>query len=238
MDDTAARLADLDAELLRLIDERARLTREAGRGLRPDEEAIVLRELLARPRTAASARLLVRAWRAMMADAARPTVAVCWGGVRALELAAARFPATPLRVAAKPEDALSAARTTGVVAVLALDPNTPWWGRLLAEPRLKVFAALPELAADGDTAALAVADVPIEPSGGDDTFWVTDATASTTAIEEALGRDGLAGRLISAAGGLKLFALAGYVQVEDDRLVRAPGRLSGVIGAAPSPFDL
>ena len=27
------------------------------------------------------------------------------------------------------------------VAVLALDETTPWWGRLLAEPRLKVFAA-------------------------------------------------------------------------------------------------
>jgi hypothetical protein len=36
-----------------------------------------------------------------------------------------------------------------------------------------------------------------------------------------------------AAGGLKLFMLAGYVQAEDGRLASAPGSLSGVIGAAP-----
>jgi hypothetical protein len=35
-----------------------------------------------------------------------------------------------------------------------------------------------------------------------------------------------------------LFALAGYVQPGDERLTRAPGRLHGVIGAAPLPFDL
>ena len=50
--------------------------------------------------------------------------------------------------------------------------------------------------------------------------------------EQAL--DGLVqdGMLI-AAGGLKLFMLAGYVQAEDGRLASAPGSLSGVIGAAP-----
>lgn len=231
-------LAELDAQILRLVDTRVAAARAEGRGLRPDEEAIILRTLLEQPRPAATSRLVLRLWRALMAETARPMGVAVWGGTQALELAAARFPGSPLRLVQKPEDALSAARAPGAVGVLALDATTPWWLRLLAEPKLKVFAALPELAADGDAGALAVGDVPLEPSGGDDTFWVTDAAVSPAAIEEALGRDGLAGRLVSAAGGLKLFALAGYVQVEDARLARAPGRLSGVIGAAPSPFDL
>ena len=58
------------------------------------------------------------------------------------------------------------------------------------------------------------------------------------AIEETLSRDGVAARLVSHGGGLKLFALAGYYQREDERLARAPGRLTGVIGAAPTPLDL
>jgi hypothetical protein len=43
---------------------------------------------------------------------------------------------------------------------------------------------------------------------------------------------------LAEAGGLKLFVLAGYYQAEDERLARAPGRLSGVIGAAPAPLDV
>ena len=41
-----------------------------------------------------------------------------------------------------------------------------------------------------------------------------------------------------AAGGLKLFTLAGFVQREDERLHQAPGELKGVIGAASMPFDV
>src|SRR5258707_33255 len=40
------------------------------------------------------------------------------------------------------------------------------------------------------------------------------------------------------AGGLNLFKLAGFYQADDARLARAPGRLSGVIGAAPAPLDV
>ncbi|MDP3591176.1 MAG: chorismate mutase, partial [Phenylobacterium sp.] len=124
------------------------------------------------------------------------------------------------------------------VAILALASDTPWWGRLLAEPKLKVFAALPCLAAWGPLSALAVADVDVEPTGSDLTYWVTDAGGSPRSIEEALGRDGVAGDLIAEAGGLKLFALLGFYQADDERLARAPGRLSGVIGAAPAQLDV
>jgi hypothetical protein len=101
-----------------------------------------------------------------------------------------------------------------------------------------VFAALPYLAAWGPMAALAVADVDIEPTGFDSTFWVTDAPGPAAPVEEALSRDGAAATLVAEAGGLKLFKLAGFYQANDARLARAPGRLSGVIGAAPAPLDV
>src|SRR6185437_9412461 len=165
-----------------------------------------------------------------------------WGGrdaARTTELARLRFGAAPpLAQVARPEDALAIARHTGGVAVLGLSGDSAWWARLLAEPKLRVFAALPCLAAWGPLGALAVADVPVEPTGDDRTFWVTDAPGPAAAIEEAMSRDGVAATLLVEAGGLKLFKLAGYYQPSDERLARAPGRLSGVIGAAPAPLDV
>ena len=78
----------------------------------------------------------------------------------------------------------------------------------------------------------------VEPSGGDETFWVTDAGGHADTVIEALSRQEVAARLVCEAGGLRLFALAGFYQRDDARLARAPGRLSGVIGAAPGPFDV
>ena len=43
---------------------------------------------------------------------------------------------------------------------------------------------------------------------------------------------------MAEAGGLKLFLLSGFYQAGDTRLARAPGKLSGVIGAAPQPLDV
>jgi hypothetical protein len=159
--------------------------------------------------------------------------------VRTVELARIRFgAAVAIRGASNPQDAIAAARTLGGVGVLALASDTPWWGRLLAEPRLNVFAALPCLRRWGPTTALAVAEVEVEPSGLDETFWVTDARETAPAVIEALGRIGFAGELIASAGGLKLFTLSGFVQREDPRLLAAPGQLKGVIGAASMPFDV
>lgn len=71
------------------------------------------------------------------------------------------------------------------------------------------------------------------PTGDDRTFWATDSSATDARIVEALAVAGLAAGPLIAAGGLKLFMLAGYVQADDGRLNGAPGELSGVIGAAP-----
>jgi chorismate mutase len=253
-----ARIDEIDAELLRLVDERASMPAKVaaakaaeagdvagGFGLRPAREAQLIRKLLAAPHPSSSSTLIVRIWRELIADSLAKQGAfrlTAWGGhdpARVAELARLRFGSAPsLTMMAKPEDALKAAKTEGVVAILPLDGAVAWWGRLLAEPMLKVFAALPCLNAWGAPAALAVAAIELEPSGGDQTFWLTDAAQSASKITAALAGSGLAGERLIEAGGLKLFSLAGYVQAEDPRLIDAPGRLKGVIGAAPSPFDL
>jgi chorismate mutase len=256
LDEVRARIDAIDADLLALIDERASLAiqvaaakaaaGDAGKfGLRPGRETQLLRRLIERPRKAAPASLVVRIWRELIGDSLSrqgPFHIAVWGGkdgARALDVARLRFGvAPPLKLAAKPEDALAAARTPGGVGVLSLAADAPWWGRLLAEPQLKVFAALPCLAAWGPLSALAVAEVDVEPTGQDQTFWVTDAPGPSQSIEDALGRDGVAGDLIAEAGGLKLYALLGFYEPDDERLTRAPGRLTGVIGAAPASFDV
>jgi chorismate mutase len=256
LEEIRRRIDAIDAELLRLVDERAGLAnsvaeakRAAGDGdkfgLRPAREAQLVRRLLDTPRQGAGAALTVRLWRELISDSLAkqgPFHLTAWGGAdapRTVELARQRFGAAPpLRLAAKPEEALAAAKVLGGVGILALAPDSAWWGRLLAEPALSVFAALPCLSAWGPTGALAVAEVTVEPSGDDETFWVTDAPGAAGTIEGALARDGVAASLVAQYGGLKMFSLAGFYQREDERLARAPGRLTGVIGAAARPFDL
>ncbi len=251
-----ARIDEVDAELLALIDERASLAEAVAAakaaaggppsfGLRPAREAQVLRALLARPRKAATASMIVRIWRELMAESLAlqgPFKLTVWGGkaaARTVELARLRFGAAPsLDEASGPEEALAAARRLGGVGVLTLSETVPWWAKLLAEPRLRVFSALPCLKAWGPMAALAVAEAPIEPSGSDDTYWVSDAPGPAKATIDALAKDGVAACLVQAAGGVKLYKLAGFYQPDDQRLMRAPGRLSGVIGAAPLPLDV
>ena len=256
LDEVRKRIDAIDADLLRLVVERASLAHavaaakaaagDGGKfGLRPGREAMLLRRLLAGPRKGASTALIVRIWRELIGDSLAtqgPFHLAVWGGrdaARAVEVARLRFGVAPaLRQVAKPDEALAAANTQGGVAVCALTPDNAWWGRLLAEPKLKVFAALPCLAAWGPLSALAVGEVEIEPTGADNTFWVTDAQQSAARIEDALSRDGVAATLLAEAGGLKLFKLAGFYQANDERLARAPGKLSGVIGAAPAPLDV
>jgi chorismate mutase len=251
-----ARIDEIDAGLLALLDERTALGKQvaaakaaAGQadrfGLRPGRETEILRRLLAMPRQGASDALVIRIWRELMGQSLAlqgPFNLTVWGGptqARALELTRLRFGAAPsLRMAQKPEETLAAAKLKGGVGVAMLTGDSAWWGRLLAEPKLKVFAVLPCLNAWGPPSALAFAEVEVEPTGADVTLWVTDAPGPAAKVAETLSRDGVAAELLSEAGGLKLFTLAGYYQADDERLARAPGRLSGVIGAAPEPFDV
>lgn len=231
-----------DAELLDAL--QAWIGSTDGAVSRPDLDAQAIRALLARSGGTPSAAFLVRTFRGLQAEARSrvgPLRFSQWGGrdpARTARLLRERFgEREPVGVAQRPDDALAAARgDAGAIAVLALDGANPWWIRLLAEPELAVFSALPETTPGGAPEAFAVSAVAMEPSGEDQTWWATDASGPGEAIEETLGRDGLAARLAFDCGGLKLFALAGYVQRDDARLARAPGRLSGVVGHSPLPF--
>ena len=256
LDEVRKRIDAIDADLLRLVVERSALAKsvatakaaagDGGKfGLRPGRETALLKTLLAGPRNGARPGLIVRIWRELIGDSLAtqgPFHIAVWGGRdpgRTVEVARARFGMAPsLHQVAKAEDAIAEARQLGGVGVCALTADSPWWGRLLAEPKLKVFAALPCLAAWGPLAALAVAEVEVEPTGADNTFWVTDATQTAKAIEATLSKDGVAATLMAEAGGLKLFLLSGFYHADDPRLARAPGKLAGVIGAAPAPLDV
>ena len=203
---------------------RARMA--GGRRATPDADAIAVREVLKglSPSEAAAVRSVLG-----RIDAAQGGVLIVWGPASQV-LAADRY-GLAARVAARPEDALTAARD-GARALMDLTAASAWWGRLLAEPELRVVAALPDHGA-APPRALMVQRTPSGPTGDDRTFWVTDSPLSAGRIVSALGTAGLAASPLIEAGGLKLFALAGYVQAQDGRLNDAPGSLRGVIGAAP-----
>jgi hypothetical protein len=210
----------------RAVAEAVRLRLAAGPRPSPDADAIALRELLKDLSPAAA-----DAVRGVLGriDAASGAPLVVWGAA-SQTLAADRFGLTA-SLAAEPEQALVAVRE-GSRALLDLTPGKAWWGRLLAEPALRVVAALPD-GRHGLPRALLVQRTEPGPTGDDRTFWATDSGLADVRIIEILGAAGLAASPLIAAGGLKLFMLAGYVQAEDGRLASAPGSLSGVIGAAP-----
>ncbi|MDP3802605.1 hypothetical protein [Brevundimonas sp.] len=217
----AGRLA-LDRAVMEAV--RARLA--AGPRPTPDADAIAMRDLLdglSPPEASAARAVLGRI------DAVHRPPLVVWGPA-SQTLAADRF-GLVARAVAGPEQALAAVRD-GARALMDVTAATAWWGRLLAEPDLRVVAALPD-DRHGVPRALMIQRAQSGPTGDDRTFWVTDSPAPNARIVQALGAAGLAADPLIAAGGLKLFMLAGYVQAEDGRLASAPGSLGGVIGAAP-----
>lgn len=212
----------LDQALVQAV--RARVA--AGPRTGPDADAIALRALS--DALSPAERIALRAvWGRIEATTGRPLVV--WGGA-AQVLAADRY-GLSARIAAEPEQALSAVQR-GSRALMDLSGAKAWWGRLLALPDLRVVAALPDDRRGAPRALMISTEAP-GPTGDDRTFWVTDSALSVARIVDALGQAGLAAELLATAGGLKLFALTGYVQADDGRLAPAPGALSGVIGAAP-----
>lgn len=220
---------EVDAERLaldRAVANAVRTRLAVGAHPTPDAEAIALRQTLAGEPALEAAVL-----RAVLGriDAASGAPLVVWGSA-SQTLAADRYGLTA-RTASNPDQALAVVRE-GARALMDLTPASAWWGRLLAEPDLRVVGALPD-DRHGVPRALMIQQARPGPTGDDRTFWTTDSAAPAATIVEALGAAGLAASPLIAAGGLKLFTLAGYVQAEDGRLSSAPGGLSGVIGAAP-----
>lgn len=215
----ARRLA-LDRALLEAL--AARMA--AGRHGRADARSLALREAL-RAAGPAQAAVLRAVHGRIEAATGRGIVTV---GTMSALLAADRWGAA--MPVADAETAL--ARVDETTSALIDLGDRPWWGRLLARPDLRVVEALPDDRA-GMPRALLVACEASGPTGDDRTFWVTDSGMPDARIRADLAALGLAATLMTQAGGLKLYAVAGYVQPEDGRLTQAPGALSGVIGSAP-----
>jgi hypothetical protein len=213
----------LDAALAEALS--ARLA--AGGRSGPDAEALALRGLLDHAETVDEAALLRAVWGRISADTGPVLFAA---GPMAHLLAADRF-GLPVRTSADPEAALVEAGR-GARALIDLDGPRPWWGKLLARPDLRIVAALPD-DRYGRPQAVMVSSETSGPTGEDRTFWITDSRDPDAKIADALAASGFLAQGLVSAGGLKLFALAGYVQPEDGRLIDAPGSLKGVIGAAP-----
>jgi hypothetical protein len=210
----------LDDALLAALQARAAATTGA-----PDAEALALRRLLAR--TPAARRTAIQAlWGRL------ETGPLHVHGPDAALLAADRH-GLGFTMHDSADKALAAVEAGGGSALIGLAGVTPWWGRLLARPNLRVVGALPD-AAERAPRALRVAAAQPGPTGQDRTFWVTDTAESDHAVTLALGLAGLAATPLTQTGGLKLFLLAGYVQPDDPRLTGLPGALTGVIGAAPT----
>jgi chorismate mutase len=255
--DLRSQIDALDAELLRLVDARAGLgaaiaeakAREngaetQGSQLRPDREALLIRKLLAMPRQSASDAVVVRIWRELISENLR-IQGLSYGGLHlnlssqehsreTLVWARERFGFAPgFGYVENAVAAVQAARDPRHISVLSLDPRGgAWWARLLAEPKVRIMAALPELSA-GRFHAVALAAIAPEPTGDDVTFWVSDSSQTENRIIESLSHNGLAAEALCTAQGLKLFALHGFVQENDPRLGSPElGSLSGVIGAA------
>jgi len=101
-----------------------------------------LRKLLIAKEPQVSFELVVTLWRQIMADSlARqgPFHVSLWGGknpYKVIELTRIlRFGAgVSVRPAPRPEDALSAAKSPGGVAVLGLASDSPWWAACSPNP--------------------------------------------------------------------------------------------------------
>jgi chorismate mutase len=229
LDAVRSEIDHLDEELLRLVERRLRLASRigdlkessgAGLKLRPDREAAVIRHML--DRATPGARKLTQAlWRELMSAGlsvqAELSVAV-WGGGRrdTAEQARIRFGACAgYAEVASAEEALQAAERDQTIAVLAVDPDTPWWADLPAREGLWVFEALGRRG-PVDPSALVVGRV--DPSSLAEGVRYR---VSTGGESDAQGRPG---RLVAAGAGRRLYA---------SREVGDAGREHGWVGSAP-----
>ncbi len=254
------RIDAIDAELLRLVDERSALARDiaaakareggdvSGCLLRPDREAMLLRKLTGKPRAAASDAAVVAIWRELISESLRiqgegqgGLHLDFWAGDASSQLvkwSRERFGAAPAEAGlAEPVQVIAAARDPRHIGILSLDPRAgAWWARLLAEPQVRIICALPERTPERPK-GFAIAALKPEPTGDDVSYWVTDSRLSEAALTELLGQRGLAAEWLCSTGGMKLFGLSGFVQEDDSRLdpkaEKALGSLSGVIGTSP-----
>lgn len=220
----------LDLDLCRALQQRL-----SGDLPTPEEEALALRELV--EKSPLSLALTLKIWRELMGERRRisgaPAIAIApFAPASMLNLAAHDYggASAPYIGFDRPEAALNHTRTSGAPSVIGVSSKDAWWVRLLAEPVVRVTLSFGDPVAP---LAFVVQPGRTGPTGADETYFVTDASLSAPKMVAVLGQKGLAAELVAETGGLKLIALAGYVQDEDERLAEVPGRLKGVIGSTP-----
>ena len=238
LDELRAEIDRIDDTLLDLLQTRMRIASRIGGTkaigpvnalkLRPDREARVVSRLLAQAEPDCR-QLALGVWREIMAAglARQGELEVrVWGGpdpAHVLDNARRRFGSSPRYVEVDmPGDALAAAATRNVVAVLAIDPRTAWWTRLAAQYRdLWVFDAIDSPRGGKEPGCLAVARIDPAALAGGRTF-VISAGGDAGAGEPSR-------RLLGLEEGWRLYAVDRAPQE-----VTAMDRYRGVIGRAPS----
>jgi chorismate mutase len=218
LEDLRAEIDRIDRQILDQLIERSEVVRRIGEvkgdlldgrsALRPAREAEILRRLAARAAGRFPTPVLVRMWRELIAAQTRlqtPLSAAVFAcdeeALRIWDLARDHFgSATPMIRVDRANQALrSLSDGSATVAVLPLPgDDDPWWVALMSdhEARLRVFARLPFVTANGDgdeVKALAGGQLDVEASGDDLTLLAIEA-------EPGLSRSGL--RELMVASGL------------------------------------
>ncbi len=251
-DDQAREIVRIDRQIHDLLIQRAALLQGArakthpGQGLlRPNEDAGVLRRIVARHRGDFPLRAVVRIWREILiaslpADA-RYSVHVCSGenGLAFWDLARTYFgsllPVTGHATASAVIHACAEDRMAcGVVPLPESAENvSPWWAQLAAagEEGPRIVARLPLVTNDGGRfeypPAYAIASITQEPAGDDTAvlFLETAQEFSRTRLQTLLKQAGIEARIVAAgqeaaksATRELLLEVKGFIAAADPRL--------------------
>jgi chorismate mutase len=230
LDAIRSEIDGLDDEILHLIQHRQRLAGRIGTlkdvaatglKIRPDREANVVARRLARA-TPETRRIATAVWRELMSGglaAQGGTEVLVWSGARrdVRDAARGRFGGSAdYADAHSARTALDAALDRDAIAVLALDPDHPWWIELTERSDLWVLEGLGRRGAL-DPIALAVGKIDPSSLARGVTYRVTHGGDS--------GMEGRREKVLAVSDGRRLC-------VERDLGKGALDRDRGVIGAA------
>lgn len=251
-----ARIDEIDEALHDLLMQRAEVVEKIGRSkggrgpaLRPGREAAILRKLATRHRGKLPLSVVVRIWREMIAGYTRmqaPFAAAVYApeGERILwDIARDHFgSSTPYFTVHSSATAIRAVvegtATLAVVPWPADEEAEPWWPMLMSEDSQspRVIGALPFVVArEGEgRQALVIAQIPVEPTGEDNTLIGVDlpAEVSRGRLKDLIEASGLLPTAFwtphenrAREGGLHLVEVDGYVPADDARLAALAERL-------------
>ena len=193
----------IDSEILALIERRSGLADQIAASkteilttgsaslIRADREATLLRHLIAKASATVNPATVIRIWRELIGQSLRRQYAGLGGlkiaisghdteTARLEALATARFGTQARTVIYRDITAvITMARQSDHVGVISLGRGQgAWWARLLAEPKVRVFAALPQGFEFEAITALAMGTVAAEPSGNDTSLVVVESPLS------------------------------------------------------------